>query len=190
MIIKTVVVGSLATNCYIVARKAGGNAFVIDPGEDALDIMDALDEDDLKVGKILVTHGHFDHTQGAWDLKKARGGEIYAHPGDELPGVDRDLEEGMELDVDGVLLKVLHTPGHSPGSISFVGKKEIFSGDLIFQGSVGRTDFPGGSVDRLMESLDLLRGFSDYMNVYPGHGPKTTIGEEKASNPYMLIRGK
>jgi glyoxylase-like metal-dependent hydrolase (beta-lactamase superfamily II) len=188
LILKTVVVGPLATNCYILARDSGGPAFVIDPGEDVLDIIDALDEDNLKVGRILITHGHFDHTQAAWDLKKARGGDILSHTGDGLPGTDGELKDGQQLELNGVVLTVWYTPGHSKGSVSLVGKKEVFCGDLLFQGSVGRTDFEGGSVDELMASLDRLRELADTTAVFPGHGPATNIGVERATNPYMLLR--
>ncbi|MFH1736900.1 MAG: MBL fold metallo-hydrolase [Actinomycetota bacterium] len=188
MIVKVVVVGTLATNCYIVAAEKGGHAMVVDPGEDAPAIMAALDEDDLKIDRIVVTHGHFDHTQGAWDLKKARGGEIYAHPAEDLPGTDRELADGQEFDIDGLHIKVIQTPGHSRGSCALIADGAVFSGDLLFTGGVGRTDFPGGSTEELLNSLDKLRTFPDNTVVYPGHGPATTIGEEKANNPFMLIR--
>ena len=188
MIVKTVVVGTLATNCYIVAAKKGGRALVIDPGDDAPAIMTALDEDKLKVDRIVVTHGHFDHTQGAWELKKDRGGEIYAHPAEDLPGTDHELADGQQFDIDGLHIKVIQTPGHSRGSCTLIADGAVFSGDLLFVGGVGRTDFPGGSTEDLLNSLDKLRTFSDNTVVYPGHGPATTIGEEKASNPFMLIR--
>lgn len=187
MLIKTVVVGPLATNCYIVAEKPGRDAFVIDPGEDALDIMDSLDEDDLTVGKILITHGHFDHIQGAWDLRKTRGGVILAHPGDKVEAINGEIAEGDELEVGGITLKVMHTPGHSLGSCTFAADNAIFCGDLLFEGSVGRTDFPGGSMEELMNSLARIKRLPNTMAVYPGHGPKTTIGNEKASNPFLLM---
>jgi hydroxyacylglutathione hydrolase len=187
MLIKTVVVGPLGTNCYIVADKPGSAAFVIDPGEDALDIMDALDEDDLTIEKILITHGHFDHIQAAGDLKKARGGDILAHPADGFPGADGDIAEGDVLAIDGVKLTVMETPGHSLGSCSFMGDRMLFCGDLLFQGSVGRTDFEGGSMDELMNSLARLKKLPNETIVYPGHGPRTTIGAEKESNPFLLM---
>ncbi len=190
MIVKTIVVGSLATNCYVVADKKGGHALVIDPGEDAPAIMAALDEDELKVDRIIVTHGHFDHTQGAWDLKKDRGGEIYAHPDEDLPGTDRELADGQQFDIDGLHFKVMQTPGHSRGSCTLITDGAVFSGDLIFEGGVGRTDFPGGSTEALLYSLDKLRAFPDSTVIYPGHGPATTVGEEKANNPFMSIRGR
>lgn len=188
MLIKTIVVGPLATNCYIVADKPGGPAFVIDPGEDALDIMESLDEDDLTVGSILLTHGHFDHIQAAGELKKARGGMILAHKGDALDFADAEFSEGDTLEAGGLKLTVMHTPGHSLGSSTFIGQNEIFCGDLLFEGSVGRTDFPGGSTEELMNSLARLKRLPDGTAVYPGHGPKTFIGVEKRSNPFLAGR--
>lgn len=190
MLVKTIVVGSLATNCYLVAAKKGGNALVIDPGEDAPEIIKALDEDKLKVSAILLTHGHFDHTQGSWDLKEQKGGEIYCHPAESLPGTDHPLAEGQEFDVDGLRFKVMLTPGHSRGSCAFVTDEAIFSGDLIFDGGVGRTDFPGGSVDDLMKSLEKLKKLPDETKVYPGHGPSSTVGQQKEENPFMRLGAK
>lgn len=187
MLIKTVVVGPLATNCYIVADGPGAEAFVIDSGDDALDILDALEEDDLSVGKILITHAHFDHINAAGDLKKARGGMIYAHSADSMPGADEEIAEGDELAAGGVKFTVMHTPGHSLGSCTFAGPNMIFCGDLLFEGSVGRTDFPGGSTEELMNSLARIKRLPNETIVYPGHGPRTTIGNEKASNPFLLM---
>ncbi len=189
MIIKTVVVGPLETNCYIVADHKGGQAAVIDPGEDAGKIIAALEEDDLKVAYILTTHAHFDHIQAAKELKEAKGGQIYSHPSESLPFADKEMAEGTEFDVDGISLKVIQTPGHSAGSCSIMADGVIFSGDLLFEGAVGRTDFPGGSVDELLDSLDKIKAMPDETVVYPGHGPSTTIKREKEQNPFLKIRG-
>ncbi len=189
MIIKTVVVGPLETNCYIVADHEGGQAAVIDPGEDAGKIIKALDEDRLKLVYILTTHAHFDHIQGAKELKEAKGGQIFSHPSESLPFSDKELAEGMEFDLDGLNLKVIQTPGHSAGSCSIMADGVIFSGDLLFEGAVGRTDFPGGSVDELLDSLDKIKALPEETVVYPGHGPSTTIKHEKEHNPFLKIRG-
>lgn len=188
MIVKTVVVGPLETNCYIIADQAGGEAMVIDPGEDAGKIITALDDDRLKVAFIITTHAHFDHIQGAKELKEAKGGQIYTHPAECLPFADMELAEGMEFDLAGLSLKVIETPGHSAGSCSILVDGVIFSGDLLFAGGVGRTDFPGGSVDELLDSLDKLRTMPDETVVYPGHGPATTLKREKETNPFFKIR--
>ena len=190
MQIKTVVVGPLGTNCYIVSGDAGGEAFVIDPGEDALDIIDALDEDNLDVAAIVLTHGHFDHIQAAGDLKKAKGGDIYAHPADAVPGTDEPLIDGQMLTAGEVTLTVISTPGHSRGSCSLVGEGAVFCGDLLFRDSVGRTDFAGGSMPELLKSLERLKELPDETVVFPGHGPETTIGREKMMNPFMSMGGR
>jgi hydroxyacylglutathione hydrolase len=188
MIVKTIVVGPLQTNCYIVAGEPGGKAMVIDPGEDAKDIVAALDEGNFKLAYIVTTHAHFDHIQAAQELKQTKGGEIYGHPAEVLPFADKELVEGMEFDLDGLTLRVIHTPGHSAGSCSIKTDGAIFSGDLLFESAIGRTDFPGGSVDQILDSLDKLRKMPDETIVYPGHGPATKIGQEKKANPFFQIR--
>jgi hydroxyacylglutathione hydrolase len=190
MKVKTVVVGPLGTNCYVVTGDAGGEAIVIDPGEDALDIIDVLNNDNLDVAAIVLTHGHFDHIQAAGDLKKAKGGDIYADPADAVPGADKQLAEGQEFVAGGAKLTVLKTPGHSRGSCSLVGEGAVFCGDLLFRDSVGRTDFEGGSMEELLKSLDRLKELPDDTVVFPGHGPNTTIGREKTMNPYMSMGGR
>jgi hydroxyacylglutathione hydrolase len=190
MIIKTVVVGPLGTNCYIVAAHSGGKAMVIDPGEDASNIAAALDKDNLKLAYIVTTHAHFDHIQAAKELKQAKGGEIYGHPADGLPFADKELKDGMEFELDGLKLKIIHTPGHSAGSCSILVDGALFGGDLLFAGSVGRTDFPGGSYEALLDSLDKLRPLPVETRVYPGHGPATTLGIEIESNPYFQMKGR
>jgi hydroxyacylglutathione hydrolase len=163
---------------------------VIDPGEDAQEIAAALDEDSLKLSFIVTTHAHFDHIQGAKELQQTKGGEIYGHPADGLPFADKELAEGMEFDLDGLKLTVIHTPGHSAGSCSILADGAIFGGDLLFEGSVGRTDFPGGSYEELLDSLDKLRPLPPETIVYPGHGPATTLGREIEINPFFQPRGR
>lgn len=187
MKIKTVVVGPLGTNCYIITGDEAGEALVIDPGDDALDIIDALNEDNLEVSAIVLTHGHFDHIQAAGDIKKSKGGRIFAHPADQVPGTDEPLAEGDELTAGGAVLRVILTPGHSRGSCSLIGDGAVFCGDLLFRDSVGRTDFEGGSMAELLRSLDKLKELPDETVVFPGHGPETTIGREKMMNPFMSM---
>lgn len=190
MKVETVVVGPLGTNCYIVTGDAGGEAIVIDPGDDAPAIIEALQRDKLGVKAIVLTHGHFDHIQAAGSLKKSKGGDIYAHPADQVPGSDRPLDEGLEFQAGGAVLRTICTPGHSQGSCSLVGDGAVFCGDLLFRDSVGRTDFEGGSMPELMRSLDRLKKLPDETIVFPGHGPDTTIGREKLMNPFMSSRGR
>lgn len=184
MLVKKLVVGPLWTNCYIVASERGGEAAVIDPGDDAHAILEALAQDDLKVKYIVNTHGHFDHTDGNSDLKAATGAKLAASK-TEKDEADVPLAEGQVLEVDGVELKVLETPGHTKGSISLLTHDRLFAGDLLFAGSIGRTDMPGGSVKQMMESLRKVSGLPGQTIVYPGHGPQTTIKAEKETNPFL-----
>jgi glyoxylase-like metal-dependent hydrolase (beta-lactamase superfamily II) len=156
---------------------------------------------------IINTHAHFDHVGGNAELKKATGAEIIIHPAEaealthlsgharffglsveDSPPADRTVEEGEVLEVGALRLSVLHTPGHSPGSISLVieGEKKILVGDLIFQGSIGRTDLPGGSFETLKKMADeKILVHPDDTDLYPGHGPPTTVGVEKRTNPFL-----
>lgn len=184
MILKKLVVGSLWTNCYILASQVGGEAAVIDPGDEAETIIDALNKDNLKLKYIINTHGHFDHIGANDDLKKATGAKVALHP-KEGSHPDVFLEEGQLLELEDIKIKVMETPGHSGGGISLLVGNRIFSGDLLFNGSVGRTDLPGGSVDALRNSLRKLLRLPDNIIIYPGHGPQTTLKKEKESNPYF-----
>jgi glyoxylase-like metal-dependent hydrolase (beta-lactamase superfamily II) len=190
VLLKVVVVGPLATNCYIVAGQQNSKAMIIDPGEDAPEIIDALEADGLKAVYIVTTHAHFDHIQAVREVKKATGAEIFGHPADGLPYADKELTDGMEFFLDGLTFKVIHTPGHSAGSCSLLTDGALFSGDLLFEGSVGRTDFPGGSYDALLDSLDKLRPLPEDTVVYPGHGPATTLKREIEFNPFFQPREK
>lgn len=199
-------VGPLACNCYIVGDPATREAVVIDPGGDADELARALVEKDLTVTAIVATHAHFDHIVAAERLREVTGAPFYLHDldrplldwmqesgrlflGVELPPppeVDRRAPEGERLSAGGVTLEVLHTPGHSPGSISLVHESAVFSGDTLFAGSVGRTDLPGGDTDALLAAVrEKLFALDDDLPVYPGHGPATTLGEERRSNPFV-----
>ncbi|MGE5593885.1 MAG: MBL fold metallo-hydrolase [Betaproteobacteria bacterium] len=205
--VRTVRVGALDTNCYIVACERTRKAVVIDPGDEPAKIVAALREDDLECETIVNTHGHVDHIAANGGVKAATGAPIAVHEADARalvdpavnlsalvapargpgeggirgPGADRLLEEGDEVVAGSVRLRVVHTPGHTPGSISLVGDGVVFCGDTLFAGGgVGRTDFPGGSYDALVRSIELkLFCLPDDTVVYPGHGPSTTIGVER-----------
>ena len=200
------VVGPLQCNCYIVGTQGSKEAIVIDPGDDADELARSIAEQELRVTAIVATHAHFDHIVAAGRLRELTGAPFYLHRDDgpildwmqesgrmflgiELPPppeVDRDAGEGELLTVGGKTLEVLHTPGHSPGSISLVGESAIFSGDTLFAGSVGRTDLPGGDTDALVTAVkEKLFTFDEDTTVYPGHGPSTTLGEEKRYNPFV-----
>jgi hydroxyacylglutathione hydrolase len=200
------VVGPLECNCYLVGDRTARRAIVIDPGGDADELLAALRRHGLEVAAIVATHAHFDHVVAAGRLRAETGAPFVLHPDDlrllawmqesgrqwlgvELPPppeVDRLLAEGDTLDAGQVSLVALHTPGHSPGSISLVGEGAVFSGDALFAGSVGRTDLPGGSEDVLRRAIvEKLFGLDESLAVLPGHGPATTIEEERRSNPFV-----
>jgi glyoxylase-like metal-dependent hydrolase (beta-lactamase superfamily II) len=202
-------VGSLFTNCYVVWCEQTGGAAVIDPGFDHEDeaekVLGAVREKGLKVELVIDTHGHPDHTCGNGVVKDATGASIVIHELDAdmlgkagarlaaffglrtiSPVADGFLVDGNTVRFGRVGLRALHTPGHSPGSVCLVGDNCVFSGDTLFAGSVGRVDLPGGSGVELLRSLrERLTGLPDGFVVYPGHGPKSTIGEEKRCNPFL-----
>jgi hydroxyacylglutathione hydrolase len=199
-------VGPLACNCYFVGDPVTKETIVIDPGGDAEDLAQALSERDLTVTAIVATHAHFDHIIAAGRLRELTGAPFFLNAADkplldwmqtsgrlwlgvELPHppeVDRAAPEGEILIAGGARLEVLHTPGHSPGSISLVAEDAIYSGDALFAGSVGRTDLPGGDTTPLIRAIkEKLFSFDDGVPVYPGHGPPTTIGQERRFNPFV-----
>ena len=212
MLFETLVVGPLAVNCYLVGDETTREAIVIDPGDDARDILDTTRRGRLIVKAIVNTHAHFDHVGALSKVREQTGAPFMLHA-DEAPilgaasasaemfGIkiadptpaDRLLREGDEVRVGNLALKVLFTPGHTPGGICLLGGKCVFVGDTLFQGSIGRTDFPGGDYGTLMASIrDKLLPLPDETVVYPGHGAATTIGEEKQFNPFVrpLITGR
>jgi glyoxylase-like metal-dependent hydrolase (beta-lactamase superfamily II) len=204
-------VGPLACNCYVVGDPATRRAIVIDPGGDAAPLASAIVEARLTVTAIVATHAHFDHVLAAEELRAQTGAPFYLHPDDrpvldwfqasgkmflgvELPAppeVDSTLDEGDSLRAGAVELQVLHTPGHSPGSVSLVGKGAVFSGDTLFAGSVGRTDLPGGDARTLVDAVRRkLFELDAALPVYPGHGPPTTLEEEQRTNPFVGGAGR
>jgi len=206
-------VGMLACNCSIVGDEETGEAVVIDPGDEITRIKEVLARHKLRVKYIVATHAHIDHVGALAGLKAATGARVLMHE-DDLPlyenmarqaewlgiappgvtEVDQFLKDGDTLRFGPHLLEVLHTPGHSPGSLSLCipGEQQIvFSGDTLFQGSIGRTDLWGGSYEEILRSIhDRLLPFPDETPVFPGHGLPTTIGEERATNPFLQnLRG-
>ena len=199
--------GPIMTNCYIVGDSKSKLAAVIDPGGHVGAIRSALDRRELTCRWIINTHAHFDHVGGNRALKEATGAELLIHPAEadwllqlgsqallfglsaqNSPPADRTLEEGEVLKVGELELEVLHTPGHSPGSISLVIKdqKKILVGDLVFAGSIGRTDLPGGSMETLVAMVkQKIFSHPDDTKLYPGHGPETTVGTERRTNPFL-----
>ena len=200
--------GLVPTNCYVVGDGATGAAVVIDPADDAPAILKLTQERGWTVRQILATHAHFDHVLAADDLRQATGAPFRLHEADAPllrmmavtgewfglslpPGPEPDgfVEEGERVAIDGIGLKVLFTPGHTAGHVSYVLPTEqiVFSGDCLFRGSIGRTDLPGCDNDQLLRSIvDKLLPLGDAYTVAPGHGSLTTIGEERTTNPYLL----
>lgn len=203
-----------ATNCYIVAPDRGGPAVVIDAPPDVDAIVALLAKHDLTPVALLVTHGHVDHVGGAGGAVARTGVAAYLHPDDDflaadpgaqlgavfgvaMPGIEAfapperfvDLADGDRLNLAGLDFEVLHTPGHTPGHCCFLLRDEelLFSGDQLFAGSIGRTDLPGGDFDALMRSMATrVLTLPDDTGVLPGHGPTTTIGRERTTNPFIL----
>lgn len=206
MIIETLAVGPFQSNVFILGDKETRAAVVIDPGDDIQEILDILQKHSLKPGNILLTHGHIDHVSGVKALKEATGAAVFLHKediflyeqlptqasffgitADEIVKIDKCLEDGMEIGEGSLKCRVIHTPGHTPGSVSFYFQQGIvFTGDTLFRWSIGRTDLWGSSHQELMTSIkDKLFKLDDRTTVYPGHGPSTTIGAEKRDNPFL-----
>ena len=199
-------VGPLACNCYVVGDPATKQAVVIDPGGDAAELIAALAEAELTVTAIVATHAHFDHVLAAEEIRSHTGAPFYLHGEDRPlldwlqesarmflgievgppPDIDTTPNEGDVLKAGGVELEVIHTPGHSPGSISLLTDGALFSGDTLFAGSVGRTDLPGGDTQALLDAVKhKLFTLDEELPVYPGHGPATTLARERRSNPFV-----
>lgn len=198
------------TNAWVVADEQGGQAFVVDAPPDTKAVGDHLAGMNVAVVGILLTHGHIDHTGGAGRLASKTGALTYVHPDDdfltlhpteqlqqifgmtppgdyELPERFEHLKDGQVLELAGVSLEVRQTPGHTPGHCCFYWEAEgiLFSGDQLFAGSIGRTDLPGGSYEELMESMKTqVMTLDDDVRVLPGHGPQTSIGRERQTNPF------
>lgn len=205
MIVETLVVGMIQANCYLLADEASGEAVVVDPGGDTPVVLRALAARKWKPVAIVATHGHFDHVEGLAGMKEATGAPILLHRDDlplvqgmrgqgalfgiqvgDAPPPDRFVADGDEIRFGAHALKVLHTPGHSRGSVSLAIDGHVFVGDLLFAGSIGRTDLAGGDYDTLIDSVrQKIFTLPDATRVYPGHGPATTVGYEKRTNPFF-----
>ncbi|MGC8939465.1 MAG: MBL fold metallo-hydrolase [Candidatus Bathyarchaeia archaeon] len=201
-------VGKFYTNCYVIVCEQTNEAIIVDPGFDGADeaerILRFIEHENLNLKMIVNTHGHPDHTCGNGIVKERFAVPILIHKFDAhmlgeigkrivgifgfekfSPPADKLLSDGDLLSFGKIVLRVMHTPGHSHGSISLLGEREIFTGDTLFKGSIGRTDFPDSSEEEMKLSLRKLAVLPDNFVVYPGHGSITTIGEEKSTNPFM-----
>ena len=196
MQIKMMQVGPLGTNCYLLEDEKSKLAAVVDPGGDAPRILSQAQADGVEVKMILLTHAHFDHTGGVAELCASLPGvPVYLHPADAaLVGSDVfpaigaatvPYEDGDTVQLGELAIQVLHTPGHTPGGVCLMAGDALFTGDTLFQGSMGRTDFPGGDLTAMQLSLQRLSQLPPSLAVYPGHGPASTIGDERRWNPFL-----
>jgi len=204
VILKKLLVGPLASNCYIVGSESTKEGMIIDPADEADEILQSVKESGLKISLIVLTHGHPDHVGALKEIKEATGVEVVIHTDDAEslqqqflgflfglsypapPPADRLLKDGDSIDIGDLHFSVLHTPGHTPGGICLLGHGVLFSGDTLFNYGIGRYDLPGGNYNQLMDSLQTkLMGLPDDTIVYPGHGPDTTIGTERRGNPFL-----
>ncbi len=199
-------VGPMASNAYLLWDEDTKDAVLVDPGYDDPRFMELIQKHGLKLNKILLTHGHFDHIGGLNKIREATGAKVYIPESDascltdpaknlstmvggpllQSEPADVLMKDGDTLEISPAhKLTVIETPGHTQGSACFVGEDFIISGDTLFQGSIGRTDFPGGDYATMMRSLEKLMTYGDDMRVLPGHGDITTIGSERRSNPFL-----
>ena len=206
VIVKTLPVGLTQANCYIVGCEKTKLGAIIDPGDEGKRILEAVDDSSLKITHVLLTHAHFDHIGAADEVVKATGARLALHPQDlpllnagggatffglpspPIPDASLQLEADQEIAVGELTLRVLHTPGHSPGHVTFYEPNQgvIFDGDVLFAQGIGRADLPGGSYETLMRSIQgSLMTLPDETVVYSGHGPATTIGRERVMNPWL-----
>lgn len=198
--------GSFLENCYLVVDETAGECAIVDPGEEAGLILHKVEQTGAKAVAIWITHAHIDHVLGVPRVQAVTGAPIHLHPADRplydhvpeqatafglapvspLPPPDRSWVPDQQIRVGELTFDVRHTPGHSPGSVSLVGEGVVFSGDVLFQGSIGRTDLPGGDRETLLASIEReLLVLPDSTIVYSGHGPRTTIGVERGANPFL-----
>jgi hydroxyacylglutathione hydrolase len=207
MILEMLTVGPFQENCYIIGDEDSGTGAVIDPGEEAARIAMAVEQTRLEIGSIIVTHAHIDHVGAVAALADEYACPVLMHAEAEpmlnqlptqalmmglrfgkVPTVDRYIDDEEVLEVGDLRLRSLYTPGHAPGHLAFYLEDEglVLSGDALFAGSVGRVDLPGGSMEVLMRSIEeRLLTLPDETIVYSGHGPRTTIGDERVSNPFL-----
>jgi len=181
-------VGYFRANCYIFADEYTGEAVVIDPGDEVFRIMENIEELGVKVRYILLTHGHFDHTDGAEELGRAVNAPVYIHRLDSHMlrfQPDGFLSDGDIFNLSSYSIKVIHTPGHTAGSVCFFTDSIIFTGDTLFAGSVGRTFSRRDHILLVQSIMKKIIPLGDHIKVYPGHGPSSTIGKERISNPFL-----
>ncbi|MBI2724510.1 MAG: MBL fold metallo-hydrolase [Chloroflexi bacterium] len=206
VIIRGIVVGSFQENCWVIGNRRTGEAVCVDPGDQPDEILAMARDMGVAIKYIANSHAHIDHILGVRGVRDATGARFLLHPDDlamargtaasaqswmgveieNPPDPDAFLDDNAVVDVDGLQLRVLHTPGHTPGSVCFYADGVLFAGDTLFQGSIGRTDLPGGDFDQEMRSIcDRLLALPDDTIVLPGHMQQTTIGDERRRNPFV-----
>ncbi|MFC2001282.1 MBL fold metallo-hydrolase [Chloroflexota bacterium] len=191
MLVNKLVVGSYASNCYIIGSESTKEGMIVDPGAEADEILKSVKELGLDIKIIVMTHGHVDHVGALSKVRETTGVEAVIHAADsggneEQPGKLKFITGGDTIDIGDMHFLVLHTPGHSTGSICLLGHGVVFSGDTLFNYGIGRYDLVGGSYSQLMNSLHTkLMVLPDETVVYPGHGPDTTISTERRANPFL-----
>ncbi|MEP7065844.1 MAG: MBL fold metallo-hydrolase [Gemmatimonadota bacterium] len=205
MKIEVLTVGPLEENCYLLIDESTNRAVLIDPGDEPARILAALRATGALLESIWLTHAHFDHVGGLAGVVRAHPVPVHLHPMDaplygvavdsalrygirieQPPATDRELAEGDTLKVGSEELSVMHVPGHAPGHVAFYNDQVIFGGDCLFAGSIGRTDLPYGDRELLDSSVARLIALGDERTLYPGHGPTTTIGRERRTNPFVI----
>ncbi|MFN3479790.1 MAG: MBL fold metallo-hydrolase [Thermodesulfovibrionales bacterium] len=203
MLIKQIAVGPLQSNCFIIGDEVTAESIVVDPGDEPDLIMDVINGNGLKVSYIVCTHGHFDHVGAVSDIKGKTGAKVVIHKDEidiyhaardmaafwgyeveRLPEPDILVDDGDKIRIGNMSFTIIHTPGHSPGGICLYGEGIVVTGDTLFAGSVGRTDFYGGDMNKLKESFHRLMKLPGETKVLPGHGPDSTISIEKRDNPF------
>jgi len=207
MMVKTLVVGSFAANCYIVGSPSTSKGMIIDPGAEAPTILRTVQQMELSISLIVATHAHIDHVGALRAVQEKTDAHFALHEAEKAlllttpmrmltsigispikapPRPDRLLKDGDRIDIGDLHFKVLYTPGHSAGGICLSGHGVVFSGDTLFNLGIGRTDFPGMNYKRLLKSIhEKLMVLPDEITIYPGHGPPTTVGDERRGNPFL-----
>lgn len=205
MIVNLIVVSQFQTNCYVIGFKENSNGIIIDPGDESEKILKLIGENNFNIRYILHTHGHIDHIGATAKTKEITGAKTFLHKDDlslyenlrvqgetfgmildKPPLIDEFFKDRDKINFNGIIIEIIHTPGHSPGSVCFKIGNILFSGDTLFNMGIGRTDLWGGSYTKIIKSInEKLFTINDDTIVYPGHGQKTTIGYEKTNNPFI-----
>jgi len=208
LVVRFLTVGAFSENSYVVGCRSSGRGVLIDPGGEVPALLEVAREEGLEIEAIWLTHAHLDHVMGLQDAVQATGAPIWLHPEDSmlyeaapqqgeafgfpidpLPPVDESFTTGQRLQLGEHEVEVLFVPGHAPGHVAFwfPASNKVIAGDVLFAGSIGRTDLPGGSYETLMRSIrEVILPLGDGVEVFPGHGPSTTVAEERVSNPFIL----